>query len=97
LAAGRARSLQDGGDPQARSGRRQGPSREREVLVGERTRIINRLKSALARLGIRHFKPNLRKAAERLGGPRAPEGGGDMTTGVNENFCDPSVSQRVCR
>ena len=44
------------------------PSREREALVGERTRIINRMKSALARLGIRDFKPNLRKAAERLAG-----------------------------
>ena len=30
-----------------------GRSRERENLVGERTRIINRLKSALIRLGIR--------------------------------------------
>jgi transposase len=36
------------------------PSRERESLVGERTRIINRMKSALARLGIRGFKPELR-------------------------------------
>jgi len=50
------------------------PGREREALVGERTRIINRLKSALARLGIRNFKPNLRKAAERLAGLRTPEG-----------------------
>jgi transposase len=33
------------------------PSRERESLVGERTRIINRMKSALVRLGIRGFKP----------------------------------------
>ena len=38
------------------------PSRERESLVGERTRIINRMKSTLARLGIRGFKPQLRKA-----------------------------------
>ncbi len=50
------------------------PSRERQNLVGERTRIINRMKSALARLGIRGFKPELRKAAERLGGLRLPEG-----------------------
>jgi transposase len=50
------------------------PSREREVLVGERTRIINRMKSTLARLGIRHFKPNLRKAPERLEALRTPEG-----------------------
>ena len=42
------------------------PSRERENLVGERTRIINRLKSALVRLGIRGFKPQLRKAPQRL-------------------------------
>ena len=37
------------------------PNRERENLVGERTRIINRMKSALARLGIRGFKPELSK------------------------------------
>jgi transposase len=52
------------------------PNREREALVGERTRIINRMKSALARLGIRDFKPNLRKASERLAGLRTPEGVG---------------------
>jgi transposase len=52
------------------------PSREHEALVGERTRIINRMKSALARLGIRNFKPNLRKASERLAGLRTPEGVG---------------------
>jgi transposase len=50
------------------------PSRERESLVGERTRITNRMKSALARLGIRGFKPQLRKAPERLAALRTPEG-----------------------
>ncbi|NJL07093.1 MAG: IS110 family transposase [Methylacidiphilales bacterium] len=50
------------------------PSRERENLVGERTRIVNRLKAALARLGIRDFKPELRKAAQRLPTLRTPEG-----------------------
>jgi transposase len=50
------------------------PSRERETLVGERSRIINRMKSTLARLGIRNFRPNLRKAPERLGALRTPEG-----------------------
>jgi transposase len=50
------------------------PSRERENLVGERTRIINRMKSALARLGIRGFKPELRKAPQRLGSLLTPEG-----------------------
>src|SRR5258707_1350218 len=42
------------------------PSRERENLVGERPRIINRMKGALARLGIRGFKPELRRAPEKL-------------------------------
>ena len=42
------------------------PNRERESLVGERTRIVNRMKGSLVRLGIRRFKPTLRNAAERL-------------------------------
>ena len=50
------------------------PSRERESLVGERTRIVNRMKSALVRLGIRGFKPTLRKAPQRLAALRTPEG-----------------------
>jgi transposase len=49
------------------------PSRERENLVGERTRIINRLKSDLTRLGIRGFKPQLRKAPQLLESLRTPE------------------------
>jgi transposase len=49
------------------------PSRERESLVGERTRIVNRMKGALARLGVRGFKPTLRDAAERLEALRTPE------------------------
>lgn len=50
------------------------PSRERENLVSERTRIGNRIKSTLARLGIRDFKPSLRTAAQRLERLRTPEG-----------------------
>src|ERR687898_363246 len=50
------------------------PNREREGLVGERTRIVNRMKGALARLGVRGFKPTLRKAPERLAALRTPEG-----------------------
>jgi transposase len=50
------------------------PSRERESLVGEQNRIINRLKATLIRLGIRGFNPKLKKAAERLEGLRTPEG-----------------------
>ena len=50
------------------------PNRERECLFGERTRIVNRMKGTLARLGIRNFKPTLRKAAERLATLHTPEG-----------------------
>jgi transposase len=38
------------------------------------TRIVNRMKGTLARLGIRNFKPTLRKAAERLATLHMPEG-----------------------
>jgi transposase len=50
------------------------PSREREKLIDERTRIGNRIKGTLARLGIRGFKPTLRTAPERLERLRTPEG-----------------------
>ena len=50
------------------------PNRERESLVGERTRIVNRMKATLARLGIRGFKPTVRGASERLEALRTPEG-----------------------
>jgi transposase len=50
------------------------PNRERESLVGEQSRIINRIKATLVRLGIRGFNPKLKKAAERLDGLRTPEG-----------------------
>ena len=49
------------------------PHRERENLVGERTRIINRMKAALIRLGIRGFKPELRRAPKKLDDLRSPE------------------------
>jgi transposase len=50
------------------------PGRERQSLVGERTRIINRLKANLARLGIRSFRPNLAQASNQLEALRTPEG-----------------------
>ncbi len=50
------------------------PSRERENLVGEQNRIINRMKATLIQLGIRGFNPKLKKAAERLEVLRTPEG-----------------------
>ncbi len=50
------------------------PNRERENLISERTRIVNRMRSCLARLGIRTFKPTLRKAYDLLASLRTPEG-----------------------
>src|SRR5262245_19842832 len=41
------------------------PNRERESLVGEQTRIVNRMKAALSRLGIRGFNPKLKRSEER--------------------------------
>jgi len=50
------------------------PNRERDCLVRERTRIVNRMKGTLVRLGVTGFNPKLRKAAERLDGLVTPEG-----------------------
>lgn len=50
------------------------PSREREKLVCDRTRIVNQMKSTLVRFGIRNFKPTLRKASEKLDGLQTAEG-----------------------
>jgi transposase len=58
------------------------PNREHEKLVGDRTRIVNRMKSTLARFGIRGFKPTLRKADEKLSELRTAEG-----TLLPENTC----------
>jgi transposase len=50
------------------------PGRVRDTLVAERTRIVNRIKSALIRLGVRDFQPLRRNAAKRLEELRLPEG-----------------------
>ena len=50
------------------------PHRERAARSRECTRVINRMKSTLARLGIRGFKPDLKKAAGRLDDLRLPTG-----------------------
>jgi transposase len=50
------------------------PHRERESLVREQTRIVNRMKAALIRLGIRGFNPKLKRAVGRLDDLRTPEG-----------------------
>src|SRR5215475_2475648 len=49
-------------------------NRERENLICERSRIINRMKACLIRFGVRAFKPTLRKAPDRLVKLRTPEG-----------------------
>jgi transposase len=49
-------------------------NRERETLVRERSRIINRMKAGLARFGVRTFRPTLRKTPEQLRQLRTPEG-----------------------
>ena len=50
------------------------PSRERESLVKECTRIVNRVKASLARLGIRGFRPTLAQAPKQLETLRTPDG-----------------------
>ena len=50
------------------------PNREREGLVRERTRLVNRMKGCLVRFGVRTFKPTLRNAPDRLATLRTPEG-----------------------
>ncbi len=50
------------------------PSRERESLVGEQTRIVNRIKAVLALFGIGGFNPKLRKAAQKLETLRTADG-----------------------
>src|SRR3981189_3484791 len=50
------------------------PNREHESLVGEQSRIVNRMKEALIRPRTRGFNPKLKRAAERLDRLRPPEG-----------------------
>src|SRR3546814_10276540 len=52
------------------------PNREHSSLTGEQTRIINRLKSKLARFGVRDFNVKRRDAGEQLEAVRMPEGDG---------------------
>ncbi|HEY9537167.1 MAG TPA: hypothetical protein VIS03_06185, partial [Kiloniellaceae bacterium] len=52
------------------------PNREHSSLTGEQTRIINRLKSTLARFGVRDFNVKRPDAGDRLEAVRTPEGEG---------------------
>lgn len=60
------------------------PTRERENLVAERTRLVNRMKAAFARLGIRDVNPALRKTSDRLDALRTPEGAQMPTNALSE-------------
>jgi transposase len=50
------------------------PTRERETLVRDQTRSVNRIKATLIRFGIRTFKAKLRQATKHLEQLRSPEG-----------------------
>src|SRR5271166_1688409 len=72
------------------------PNRERESLVGEQNRIINRMKAALIRLGIRGFNPKLKKAVERLNDLRTPEGEPIPPNTLDEMKRDMERRQLIC-
>jgi transposase len=50
------------------------PNRERENLVAEQTRLVNRMKAMLARFGIGAFKPTLRQADNQIASLCTAEG-----------------------
>src|SRR5262249_47379016 len=50
------------------------PSRQRQRLCGEQSRIVNRMKAALIGLGLRGLNPKLKGAAGRLDSLQPPEG-----------------------
>ncbi len=51
-----------------------GPTASAKASSESKARIVNRMKAALIRLGIRGFNPKLKKAAGRLEDLRTPEG-----------------------
>jgi len=74
LATRRTESVQDGAIPTMADKDAKRPHRERENLVGEQSRIVNRMKATLIRLGIRGFNPKLKRAAKRVEDLRTPDG-----------------------
>ena len=69
------------------------PNRERENLVGERTRVVNQMKAILARLGIRSFPAD--PAQSRGKARRSAHGGRDAVAG--EHVCGAAPSPRAAR
>jgi len=81
------------------------PHRERVARSRECTKVINRMKATLARLGIRDFKPDLKKAANRLDELRLPTGeaallqtlrGVETRLGKSGLRQVPAMSRRSC-
>jgi transposase len=73
------------------------PNRERECLVAEQSRLINRMKSTLVRLGIRNFNPKLKRAADRLETLQTPEGGTIPPNTVAELRRDMERRSFICQ
>jgi len=74
VAARRTKPLPNGSKPKSRRrGRSASKPRARE-LVCQQTSIVNRMKACLIWLGVRNFKPTLRRASERLETLRTLEG-----------------------
>jgi transposase len=61
------------------------PNREREKLVGERTRTVNRIKATLARFGIHTFKPTLRRL--KIGSLACRPGKGRLFLKIRKQSC----------
>jgi transposase len=72
------------------------PGRERESLVGEASRIVNRLKSALVRLGVRNFNPKLKDAAGALEKLRTAEDEPIPPNTLDEMKRDMARRQFIC-
>jgi transposase len=74
------------------------PNRERESLVGEQSRIINRIKATLARLGIRGFNPKLKKAAAGFShhGPKSTTRHCGHNVGRTSRASTPSLTFKMC-
>ena len=97
LAARRARALRDGRDPDVEEEDARRPSRERESLVGERTRIINRMKAALVRFGIRGFNPTCARRPQRLEGLRTRRGADLPPNTLDETAARPGPAGHGAR
>ena len=69
------------------------PNRDRDCLVGERTRIVNWIKPTLARLGIRNFKPNPAQGG-RASCNRAYPGGGRRL--AQTTYCAATTMPELC-